>query len=1141
MDALDSLQQEMESAFARLNAKLSHLRLTLPDGLPSSPIDSAPPLGPSKDEKEQGSKQAELEEEPPALRPYLRSADAHDETRYASAAVRRSTRHESDTVYRLRGRWMQLSTHCAFFTRAIGFGDIRKSLLNRTMSKTKSEGEIARRLESLPFLSRPLNPESTFRICWDLASLVLLLVDAIVLPLSIAWYWDMGFGRVSSYILSISVGVSVVFWTLDIILNLNTAVYIKGQLVHDRSAILKRYLSTWFVLDISLVSLDYLNMAQDLNLSWLRFGRIFRAFRMLRLLKMTKLDEIIQELAASTGRQWIMLVIAILTSAIAATLVTHFITCIWFWIGYTIQQQEEALQQGRESWILKAGAWDQPGGTQYIHSLRYVMNSPAPPTIAPESWEERLVDIMNNLFVLVVIGNVISKISGTMAELRAMNEARSRQRREIRVYLSNQDASFELVSRIMKFVEYKLEKMTPVTFDSSLISKTLQTELYMSQRGEFLEVLPIFHLTKEVFPDSFAAICACLKKHVFESKERVFSAGAVATSLFITVAGKFVYMEVEDAGKEQLVQGGEWFEELALYAEGLVHHSTLSSKAFSEVLSLHNEDFIDNLQNSPDCASMFCEYAKEFIDGMRKNAMGGHQHQLYLSQYCCGKTKIYQEMFPDSKTRLMNIRLFPTELEELPDTFELEPLDVGDESGALPRMPGSGLLHYLQSLSGESLELDLLETALWTHLPELNRHYGAYIVFDQVAERDRADSACLSLVALVWNRYDLFVKPQVDETTRLTPAQWDQLQDILSWTKPSHEQIHAALVLLAIRGLGKSVHVQSQSECEGHPEQAVRYLVDNARNVVPSIIPLSDTALHCLCSVLEIHEIFNLAQMLQGENVPASVAQVQEKIAECGPEVFNCYILFLLGFMSGIAGGRGSKFLTARTAPSFIASLQVFSQLTKLTPRSVYWGYLRARAGSFQSSFTTAEDLALVRLACLSRVQGAQSFLHLQTAWSGLSNKQRGALVSHLLADGITRQAMIFIFLPDCIQKSMANPTVGLTVLLEVLVDLLAHLQVILKEVPNMQIWIDLSDLAEFAAAVQNNFVFQTCISRCKVDVPQPIGKRAQIQLQMTSANWLRIQEVETDLMSVSHRVSELLKRQQWLEAYLTNAEAWGV
>lgn len=56
------------------------------------------------------------------------------------------------------------------------------------------------------------------------------------------------------------------------------------------------------------------------------------------------------------------------------------------------------------------------------------------------------------VFVLVILGSSISKISGTMSELRAMNEEHSRQRREIRVYLTNQGASFELVSRIMKFV-----------------------------------------------------------------------------------------------------------------------------------------------------------------------------------------------------------------------------------------------------------------------------------------------------------------------------------------------------------------------------------------------------------------------------------------------------------------------------------------------------------------------------------------------------------------------------------------------------------------------------------------------------------------------------------------------------------------
>lgn len=96
-------------------------------------------------------------------------------------------------------------------------------------------------------------------------SLVLLLIDAIFLPLSIAWDWKMGFDTVSGSILSVSIYVSLVFWTVDIFLNLNTAVYIQGQLVTKRRAIFRRYLSTWFFLDVTIVILDYLNLAQDMQ------------------------------------------------------------------------------------------------------------------------------------------------------------------------------------------------------------------------------------------------------------------------------------------------------------------------------------------------------------------------------------------------------------------------------------------------------------------------------------------------------------------------------------------------------------------------------------------------------------------------------------------------------------------------------------------------------------------------------------------------------------------------------------------------------------------------------------------------------------------------------------------------------------
>jgi len=1132
--AINALQSEMDTCFKRINAKLNSLRTTLP----SSPIlEVMPSMETAKDFVSVVN--GEINEEPAALQVHaLNSASNEKFKTYASFRVMNSSPEDLGTLH-LHGRWMQLSTHCSFYTASMG--ELHRKTHSKketTLSEAFSERGFSGLIEASAL--RPMHPEGYFRICWDLVSLVLLLIDAIFLPLSIAWDWKMGFDTVSGSILSVSIYVSLVFWTVDIFLNLNTAVYIQGQLVTKRRAIFRRYLSTWFFLDVTIVILDYLNLAQDYdsNLSFLRFGRIVRAFRMLRLLKMTKLDEIIQELAASTGRQWIMLVISIFNAAVAAMLVAHIITCLWFWIGMTVQEE------GRQSWIMMALADQLDGGTQYITSLRYVMNAPAPPLIAPESVRERLVDIMNNVFTLVVIGSAVSKISGTLVELRAMNESRSRQRREIRVYLSNQDASFELVSRIMKFVEYKLDKISPVTFDSSLISMTLQTELYVSQRGEYLERLPIYNLTKELYPETFAYICAQLKKQVFETKEKVFVTGAVASSLYITVTGKFSHVEAEDPKTERLVLGEEWFEELALYAEGVIHHSTLSARTFSEVLTLDQQDLINTLQNAPQCASMFCDYAKAFVEGMRKTSvLSRHKQQLEEGYRCCCRTKQYQELYPDPKTRLKNIRLFPTELETLPEGFELMPLEAGAESGSLPkRKLVTGLLEWLQGLSGPNLELETLHRDLCAHLPEIDLFHGSYAIFEQVAERDRAESSCISLLSLIHNRYDLFVHPQANEELRLKPSQWRQLQDVFSWTTPSHDQIHAALVLVAIRGLGKCTTVQSQIQCEGRPEQVVQYLVDHAKNVVPSVASLSPTALHYLQSVLTVHETFNFAQMLQGENVPANAAQLQEKIQKFGQDVFHCYILFLLGFLSGLSGGRGSKFLGTRNADVLLASMQVFSHLSSLSPRSAYWGYLRVRANFFNASFITSEDLAIVRLACLSRVHDRQAFICVQHAWMELDSKERATLVDHFLADGIQHLAIIFTFLPDCIQNSMVNPSVGLTRLLKVLVAMLLHLRALMTDkVVHKIIYIDLSDFSEFITAVKNTFIFQTCISRCKLDVAAGI-QRAHLNLEMTSNNWSRINEVDSDLMSVSHKVREILDKQRVFESILTGSDGcWGI
>eukprot|EP00439_Symbiodinium_sp_Y106_P020289 s808_g2.t1 len=185
-------------------------------------------------------------------------------------------------------------------------------------------------------------------------------------------------------------------------------------------------------------------------------------------------------------------------------------------------------------------------------------------------------------------------------------------------------------------------------------------------------------------------------------------------------------------------------------------------------------------------------------------------------------------------------------------------------------------------------------------------------VFEQDAERDRAESSCLSVLALLANRYDTFTAPQ-GTNSKLLERQWRDLQGIISWIAPTTEQVHGVLVLLAIRALGKSKTVLRQVPKNARrPERAILYLISSEQHVVPSVRFLSERATSFVQQALEVHE-----KMLQGENVPGSVLILQDVIQdleEDGEDVFHFYILFLLGFMCGLAGGRGSRFLDSKNA-----------------------------------------------------------------------------------------------------------------------------------------------------------------------------------------------------------------------------------
>ena len=210
----------------------------------------------------------------------------------------------------------------------------------------------------------------------------------------------------------------LVFWTADLPVNLNTATYIRGRFVFSchagrgrmprhsvlglKSSILSKhgrpfghasskhsvallteldapvhtiqtllcFLVSWCrnwlrafqnpasiprMFDVFVLSLDYGYLALSTDVVLLRFVRILRVVRLVRIVKLSKLNTMIEESAASAGRQWVTLVVAITKTAITMLMVAHFLTCAWFYIGLHLGPELPSL-----SWVEIAQIAERP-------------------------------------------------------------------------------------------------------------------------------------------------------------------------------------------------------------------------------------------------------------------------------------------------------------------------------------------------------------------------------------------------------------------------------------------------------------------------------------------------------------------------------------------------------------------------------------------------------------------------------------------------------------------------------------------------------------------------------------------------------------------------------------------------------------
>lgn len=129
------------------------------------------------------------------------------------------------------------------------------------------------------------------------------------------------------------------------------------------------------------------------------------------------------------------------------------------------------------------------------------------------------------------------------------------------------------------------------------------------------------------------------------------------------------------------------------------------------------------------------------------------------------------------------------------------------------------------------------------------------------------------------------------------------------------------------------------------------------------------------------------------------------------------------------------------------------------------------------------EDLAFVRLLCLSRAIDPQQIQSVRRDWNALTFRERLIIIDHSVQDGIVQPAILFLFLPLLYANAQMNSFVGLQRALAIQAELLEFLRMqrLIDQSSGMTIRIDVSELAIFAKAVNTSIGFETVLERISV------------------------------------------------------------
>ena len=439
-----------------------------------------------------------------------------------------------------------------------------------------------------------LHPFSTFRLLWDLLSIFLISFIAISLPYRLAF-------PVTDSLAQIVLDFVIdVYFVVDIFVNFRTAYYNDGDLICSQCAIARRYVQTWFVLDVSSsLPIEWFLIRED---GWIfrsaiaeatnttlidggggrtaaQLASILKTFKILKLLKLLRLARLLRyfsglQVYISDHFAWLNSnVLRLFKLTVVFFLACHWNACIQFFMA-------GLSDYPAESWVVRGGLIGEAGvmldGVSLSDQYTYAYFCAGSQMLALDAWNGGIVppvmhhELVGNLLSIMIGSLLYAVLVASLTSVIAESDPAARAYRHkvdtVNHYMRYQRLPSGLRAKIREYLELAFPAKCSFDEDSILneLTAPLRQEVHLHKCAHVLNTLHVIHAGGD--PGMPGAIAAALQHVVFVVDDYILREGTRPDGMYFLSGGTVDVVQGQGANERVItsLSAGSFFGEMAL-------------------------------------------------------------------------------------------------------------------------------------------------------------------------------------------------------------------------------------------------------------------------------------------------------------------------------------------------------------------------------------------------------------------------------------------------------------------------------------------------------------------------------------------------------------------------------------------------